>query len=257
MAEPAALICEEIDSVAVFTLNRPDRLNALTPALVDELRDGIRAVQSRGKARALVITGAGRGFCAGQDVSGLAGWDAGQLLRERYHPLLLALRDLEIPVLAAVNGVAAGVGFSLALACDVRVACASARFVTAFERIGLVPDGGLTYTLAAMVGMGRALEWLLLGRSLSAQEALEAGLVTRVVEDPQFPAAWREMAQQLAAGPRSLGYTRRLLWGIAGRSLSEHLEEEARLQSLAGASKDAREGIQAFLEKREPVFRGR
>lgn len=256
MAEPA-LLYEEMESLAVLTLNRPDRLNALTPALVEELRGRLETIQARGRVRAVVLTGAGRGFCAGQDVAALGGWDAGQLLRERYHPLLLTLRDLEIPVVAAVNGVAAGVGLSLALACDVRIACASARFVTAFERIGLVPDGGLTYTLSAMVGLGRAMEWLLLGRTLSAEEALQAGLVSRVVDDDRFASAWQELARQLAAGPRSVGYTRRLMWGLAWRSFAEHLQEEARLQSLAGATGDAREGIQAFLEKRTPVFRGR
>ena len=246
---------ERSDGVAVLTLNRPQRLNSFTPSMLEALGEHLREVASDPDVRVLVFTGAGRAFSAGQDLSVMAGASGDGFLERYYNPLVLALRQLAVPVIAAVNGVAAGAGLSLALACDLRLAAASARLVTAFEAVGLVPDTGLSYFLPRLVGLGRAMEWLLLGRTLSAAEALAAGLVNEVVADEAFEARWRELAGRLAAGPRGLGLTRQLLSRSLDRSLPEQLQEEARLQARALQTQDAREGLQAFLEKRRPVFR--
>jgi 2-(1,2-epoxy-1,2-dihydrophenyl)acetyl-CoA isomerase len=246
-------------AVLTITLNRPDVLNAfnadlhraLSAALTDAQADDVRAV---------VITGAGRGFCVGQDLTEFreAPGDIGERLRGNYHPNILALRRLEKPVLAAVNGPAAGAGLSFACACDLRLAAATATFVPAFINIGLVPDSGSTYFVRRLLGTARAFEWMTSGRRLGVVEALEWGLVSEVVEDEKLAERAAERAAQLAAMPtRGVGLTKRLFDHAENATLEEQLELEARLQTAATKTADFREGVDAFLEKREPRFEGR
>jgi 2-(1,2-epoxy-1,2-dihydrophenyl)acetyl-CoA isomerase len=246
-------------AVLTITLNRPDVLNAfnadlhraLSAALTDAQADDVRAV---------VITGAGRGFCVGQDLTEFreASGDIGERLRGNYHPNILALRRLEKPVLAAVNGPAAGAGLSFACACDLRLAAASATFVPAFINIGLVPDSGGTYFVRRLLGTARAFEWMTSGRRLSAAEALDWGLVSEVVEDEKLAQRAAERAAELAAMPtRGVGLTKRLFDHAENATLEEQLELEAQLQTAATQTADFREGVDAFLEKREPRFEGR
>jgi 2-(1,2-epoxy-1,2-dihydrophenyl)acetyl-CoA isomerase len=244
--------------VLTLTLRRPDGLNALGRELLGELREALAGVGPP-QVRAVVLTAEGRAFSVGQDLGELreASAGVGSLLREGYHPVVLALRSLEVPVLAALNGPAAGAGLSLALACDVRVAAASAVLVPAFAGIGLVPDAGCTHALARMLGPQRALAWLISNRRLDAGEALALGLVDEVVPDEQLPRVAAERAAALAAGPtRAIGLTKRLLNGALEVPLEEQLEREARAQEQAMAGGDFDEGVAAFLEKRPPRFRG-
>jgi 2-(1,2-epoxy-1,2-dihydrophenyl)acetyl-CoA isomerase len=246
-------------SVATITLNRPDVLNALTRSMHEELAGALREAREP-DVRAVVITGAGRGFCVGQDLNEFreGADDIEGRLRASYHPNILAIRSLEKPVIAAVNGAAAGAGLSLACACDVRIGAESATFVPAFVNIGLVPDSGGTYFIHRLVGYARAFDWLTSGRRLTAVEAHAWGLVSEVVEDASLGDRVAELAGTLAAMPtRAIAMTKRLLDGAAGRSLEEQLEFEAQLQAAATRTEDFREGVAAFLEKRPPVFAGR
>lgn len=245
--------------VLTITLNRPDVLNAFNADLHRALAAALKEARSE-EVRAVVITGAGRGFCVGQDLTefrGAAG-DIGERLRGNYHPNILALRALEKPVLASVNGPAAGAGLSLACACDLRIAGESATFVPAFISIGLVPDSGSTYFVRRLLGTARAFEWMTSGRRLSAAEALEWGLVSEVVPDDQLAARARERAAELAAMPtRGIALSKRLFDYAEHTTLEEQLELEAQLQAAATRTHDFAEGVAAFLEKREPRFEGR
>jgi 2-(1,2-epoxy-1,2-dihydrophenyl)acetyl-CoA isomerase len=209
--------------------------------------------------RAVVITGAGRGFCAGQDLSEFEELpDIGDALRATYHPNVLAIRALEKPVVAAVNGACAGAGLSLACACDIRIASDAAAFVPGFIGIGLVPDSGGTFFVHRLLGAPRAFEWMTSNRRLTAAEAHAWGLVSEVVEAEAFDARVKELAEELAARPtRAVGMTKRLFDHAHTATLEEQLEYEAQLQAAAAASGDFREGVTAFVEKRAPVFRGR
>jgi 2-(1,2-epoxy-1,2-dihydrophenyl)acetyl-CoA isomerase len=254
------LVLEVAEGVATLTLNRPEALNALTIRLKSDLISAVRELGRDRGVRAVVLTGAGRAFCAGQDLRERQEPDAPPLgveLRERYNPLIRALRDLPKPVLAAVNGVAAGAGLSLALACDVRIAGESASFLVAFGRIGLVPDSGATWLLPRLVGAAKAAELALLDEPLSAAEAQRIGLVARVVPGERLPEEAAQIARRLAdLAPRGVAYTKRALEQAWDADLDEQLEREAWLQGLAGATEDHREGIAAFLEKRPPRFTG-
>ena len=246
-------------AVQTITLNRPDVLNAFDTAMHEGLATALKAARDP-EVRAVVLTGAGRGFCVGQDLRAFEGGpgDIGERLRSQYHPNILAIRALEKPVIAAVNGPAAGAGLSFALACDLRIASDAASFVPAFVNVGLVPDSGGSFFAVRLLGQARAFEWLTSGRKLSAAEAQAWGLVSEVVEADRLAARAAELAATAAAMPtRGIGMTKRLLDGASTRTLGEQLELEAQLQTVATQSEDFAEGVASFLEKREPRFRGR
>jgi len=245
-------------AVQTVTLNRPETLNAFTRAVHVGLRAALKDARDP-DVRAVVITGAGRGFCSGQDLTEFGEMpDVGAGLRATYHPNVLAIRALEKPVIAAVNGVCAGAGLSLACACDLRIASDAAFFVPGFAGIGLVPDAGGTYFVQRLLGTSRAFEWMASNRRLPAAEAHAWGLVSEVVAADAFPARVAELAASLAAGPtRAIGMTKRLFDHAATATLEEQLELEAQLQAAAAAGEDFREGVAAFVEKRPPEFRGR
>jgi 2-(1,2-epoxy-1,2-dihydrophenyl)acetyl-CoA isomerase len=245
-------------AVQTITLNRPDVLNALDLAMHERLAAALdRAAQP--DVRALVITGSGRGFCVGQDVGEFPRDAAavGELLSRHFNPAIRALCGLPKPVIAAINGPAAGAGLALALACDLRLAAASASLVPAFGRIGLVPDSGLSHTLPRLIGSAAAFDWMVSGRRIAAPEAEAMGLVTRVVEDAALAAETAALATELAAGPTAaIGLTKQLIGRSLESSLDDQLAEEARLQAFAAAGDDFGEGVAAFLEKRPPRFTG-
>jgi 2-(1,2-epoxy-1,2-dihydrophenyl)acetyl-CoA isomerase len=245
--------------VATLTLNRPDALNALNAPLRRELLAAVKSAARDDVVRAVVITGAGRGFCAGADLRGGSGErDFRRVLAAEYNPLIEAIRACPKPVIASVNGVAAGAGMSLALAADLVIAAEEARFVPAFHRIGLVPDSGLGRTLVRALGRHRAFAILAGERQLSATEARDVGLVATVVPATELAAETGRLSARLAAGPaRGLALTKRLLARAEDATLAETLEAEAGLQELAGRSEDHAEGVAAFAEKRDPSFRGR
>jgi 2-(1,2-epoxy-1,2-dihydrophenyl)acetyl-CoA isomerase len=256
------------DGVGVLTLQRPDKLNSFTARMHEELRDAFTAiegaVQDEPALRALVLTGAGRAFCAGQDLAERnidpAGPppDLGASLRLNYNPLVRRIAALPIPVVAAVNGVAAGAGASLALACDLVLAARSARFVQPFCRLGLVPDAGGTWMLPRLVGMARAKGLAFLGEPLSAEQALQWGLIWQVVEDDQLLATACGLAGRLARqATRSFALQKQAFAASLGNTLAQQLELEAELQTQAGRTQDFAEGVRAFLERREPLLRGR
>ena len=249
------------DAVATLTLNRPDRLNSFNEAMHADLRGAI--AEAKANARALLITGAGRGFCAGQDLTDRAGQqsgsiDAGSSLERNYNPLVKSLRDLEMPVIAAVNGVAAGAGASLALACDLVLAARSAYFLQAFCHIGLIPDAGGTYALPRLVGQARAMGLAMLGDRLPAEQAERWGLIWKCVDDGQLMPEAGALAKRLAAGPtRGLALIKQAIRAGVQNSLDEQLALEARLQAVANKTEDFREGVAAFIAKRPARFQGR
>ena len=241
-------------AVLTITLNRPEVLNAFNAAMHKALAAALKEAADA-EVRAVVLTGAGRGFCVGQDLTEFreAPGDIGSRLRGNYHPNVLAIRRLEKPVIAAVNGAAAGAGLSIACVCDIRVAADSASFVPAFINIGLVPDSGGSFFVTRLLGYARAFEWMTSGRKLTAAEAHAWGLVSEVVEDDTLPQRAADLASQLAAMPtRGVGMTKRLFDRALTNTLDEQLELEAQLQTAATQTDDFREGVAAFLEKREP-----
>jgi 2-(1,2-epoxy-1,2-dihydrophenyl)acetyl-CoA isomerase len=248
------------DSIATLTLDRPDALNALTVAMKEELLAAFRSIGRDRSVRAVILTGAGRAFCAGQDLKERLEPDAAPLaieLRERYNPIIRAMRSIDQPIIGAINGVAAGAGASLAFACDVRFAAEGASFVLAFGRLGLVPDSGATWLLPRLVGPARAAELALLGDTLSAADAERCGLVSRVIPAEGLAGAARDAATRLAGfAPRALALTKRALQRAWSVDLDAALEDEELRQGIAGATADHREGLAAFLEKRPPRFTG-
>lgn len=244
-------------AVLTITLNRPDVMNAFNRALHASLREALKDARDP-EVRAVVITGAGRGFCAGQDLTEFS--DAPNIddaLRATYHPNIHAIRELEKPVIAAVNGACAGAGLSLACACDVRIAADTAFFVPGFVGIGLVPDSGGTYFIHRILGAPRAFEWMVSNRRLTAAEAHAWGIVSEVIEADAFAARVAEIAAGYAAMPtRAVAMTKRLLDHADHATLDEQLEMEAQLQQAATQTADFREGVTAFVEKRPPSFSG-
>jgi 2-(1,2-epoxy-1,2-dihydrophenyl)acetyl-CoA isomerase len=250
-------------AVARLTLNRPDRLNSFNTVMHAEVREVLGGLNGS-DARVLVLTGAGRGFCAGQDLGdravaadGIAA-DLGESIEKNYKPLVMALRSLQMPVIAAVNGVAAGAGANIALACDLVIAARSASFVQAFSKLGLVPDSGGTWWLPRLVGHARAMGLTLLGDKLPAEQAVQWGLIWRCVEDAELSAVVDGLATQLAAAPtRGLARTKQALYEGWGRTLEDQLDIERDYQRELGRTADYAEGVAAFTQKRPPQFTGR
>lgn len=244
------------------TLNRPDRLNAFNPALHQGLAAAMAQAESDSSIRCLLVTGAGRGFCAGQDLTerdlkSARDVDLGGRLEAWYNPLIKRMQALEKPIVCAVNGVAAGAGANFALACDIVLAARSASFIQAFVKIGLVPDCGGTYFLPRLAGTQRAMALAMTGDRLAAEDAERMGLVWKVFDDDQLMAEATRLARALATGPtRSLGLIKRGIYASAGNTLAAQLDLERELQREVGRGSDYREGIAAFLEKRPPAFKG-
>jgi 2-(1,2-epoxy-1,2-dihydrophenyl)acetyl-CoA isomerase len=257
------ILFEITGRVGRLTFNRPDRLNSFTTAMHAEVRDAIGRLVPGG-ARVLVLRGAGRGFCAGQDLNdravapGSRPVDLGESIERNYKPLMLALRALPMPVIAAVNGVAAGAGANIALACDIVIAARSASFIQSFSKLGLVPDSGGTWTLPHLAGNARALGLALLGDKLPAAQAAEWGLIWRCVDDAEFDVAVDDTAAQLAAGPtRGLAATKQAIHAAWGLPFEAALDNERDWQRELGASSDYAEGVAAFGAKRAARFTGR
>ena len=261
---PAKVTTKVEDGVGIITLNDPATLNAAGVDLMDGLVDAFQTHVADPAVRAIVITGEGRGFCSGANLSGRGGSGRAtdpsdgpnQALLRTYNPFVSLVRRSPKPLVAAVNGVAAGVGVSLALVCDLVVAAESAYFLLAFSRIGLVPDGGATWLLPRLVGKARAMELMLLGEKLPAASAEQWGLINRCVPDADLMPKAMELARALASGPASLGMTRNLVWESLDAPWHLQLEAEAYAQGAAGRTSDAKEGVMAFAEKRPAKFTG-
>jgi 2-(1,2-epoxy-1,2-dihydrophenyl)acetyl-CoA isomerase len=257
MVDEQTILYEIASGVATITLNRPQAYNAFTARMHGELAEALKQAERDQAVRCVVLTGAGKAFCSGQDLKDLApGQSFGALVRERFNPLVLRLRGMPKPIIAAVNGVAAGAGMSLALACDLRVAVDTARFVAAFANVGLVPDTGMSYFLPRLIGPTRALELCMTGGTLDAATAYAYGMLNAVASAEEFPAAVRRLAERLADGPASaLGLIKRSLDLGQSSTLEQALDYEMQAQEIAGSSPEYAEGVQAFREKRQPRFR--
>jgi 2-(1,2-epoxy-1,2-dihydrophenyl)acetyl-CoA isomerase len=252
------------DGVATLTLNRPDKLNSFTQAMHEEVRHALHKVGADKSVRVFVLTGAGRGFCAGQDLSdravepGARPVDLGDSVEKNYAPLVLALRALPMPVICAVNGVAAGAGANIALACDIVLAAKSASFVEVFCKLGLIPDTGGTYFLPRLIGNARAMGLAMLGEKLSAEKAEAWGLIWKAVPDEDLAAETQAMARHFAGAPtKGLAFTKQALYASPHNTLQQQLTLECGMMSELGRSDDYREGVAAFMEKRAPQFKGK
>ena len=255
------ILVETHDGLTTLTLNRPEVLNAFNDQMAQEVLAALKAVERDHAIRCLVLTGAGRGFCAGQDLEALRARPEPVSFRrhllDTFHPIVSRLRSLEIPVIGQINGAAAGAGFGIALACDLRYLAASAKFRYTFSGIGLAPDSGISFFLPRLIGPARAFELAATNRAVAAQAALDLGLAEGVFPDADLAAEVRQIGAQLAHGPtRAFGLLKRALNKSAGLLLEESLDYEAHLQEIAGQTADHREGVAAFLEKRPPVFTG-
>ncbi len=249
---------ERVDGVAILTLNRPDKLNSFTPELHRELAAALEEVEGDDAVRAVLLTGAGRAFCAGQDLSALDMAHVGETIEHLYNVLVRRLRLLPKPIVAAVNGVAAGAGANLALACDIVLAARSASFIQAFAKIGLIPDTGGTYFLPRLVGSARAMALVLTGDPIGAEQAAEWGMIWRAVDDAALMDEALGLARRLAAGAtKGLGLAKQALNESLANDLYDQLAAERELQVKAADTEDCREGIAAFLAKRPPRFTGR
>ena len=259
-----AILLDIAEGVATITLNRPDKLNSFTGEMHADLKQAMQIIMADAGVRVLMITGAGRGFCAGQDLSermvgeGKETTDAGNSLEKNYNPLLKQLRALPYPVVCAVNGVAAGAGCNLVLACDIVIAARSASFIQIFSRIGLIPDAGGTYTLPRLVGTARAMAAAMLAEKVSAEQAEQWGMIWKCVDDAQLMNEAKALARQLAGqATRALGLTKRAIYASANNTFEQQLDLERDLQREAAKSEDFREGVAAFKEKRPAKFTGR
>ncbi len=258
------ILVDKSEQIARITLNRPEALNAINDKMGEELNAVLKEIERDGKTRCLVITGAGRAFCAGEDVSGLkeryggsSQPSLGEHLRKKYHPLIQRIRNMEKPIIGRLNGIAAGSGASLALACDIRIASEEAGLKQAFIGVGLVPDSGSSYFLTRLIGPGRALELIMTGRTVNAKEAATMGLVHKVVPAGELDKTVDELAEQLASGPtKALGLSKRVVNRVTNLELPDALEYEAAHQDIAGRTQDHLEAVRAFLEKRKPKFSG-
>jgi 2-(1,2-epoxy-1,2-dihydrophenyl)acetyl-CoA isomerase len=264
-APPQSVVVQTANNICTITLNRPDVLNAFNDQLTTELHEALKNAERDSNARVIVITGAGRAFSSGQDLGDLKtryvpGYVAelGDDLRRRYNPIIKRIREMDKPVIAAVNGVAAGAGCSLALACDMRIASDQASFIEVFINVGLIPDSGSTFMLPRLVGLGKAMELCMTGQKVDANEALRLGIANQVVPAAELHDAVNKLAARVASLPaRAIALTKRLLNQSARNDLTAQLEAEAYDQETAGKTADHHEGVVAFLEKRKPNFQGR
>ncbi|MGY8872977.1 MAG: 2-(1,2-epoxy-1,2-dihydrophenyl)acetyl-CoA isomerase PaaG [Pseudomonadales bacterium] len=251
------------EGIAVLTLNRPDSLNSFNAQMHSEVRSALKEVKKDGSVRCLLLTGNGRGFCAGQDLGdrnvapGSEAPNLGESIEKNYSPMLRTIRSLEMPVICAVNGVAAGAGANIAFACDIVLAAKSASFIQAFCKIGLIPDCGGTWTLPRLVGPARAMALSLLGDKISAEQAEQWGMIWKSVENESLKAEAMAMAQHFASQPtKGLALIKRAIQASANNTFDEQLDLERDLQTLAGRTDDYREGVSAFIAKRKPAFKG-
>ena len=260
MADYETIVFDVADGVARLTLNRPDRLNSFTVQMHEEVADALGSLEG---ARTLVLTGAGRGFCAGQDLADRAvapgqAVDLGESVEKRYNPLIRRLTSLPMPVIARVNGVAAGAGANIALACDVVIAARTAKFIQSFAAIGLIPDSGGTWVLPRLVGQARALGLALTGDPLPAEQAEAWGLIWKAVDDERLDEEVDALAARFAAGPtRGLARIKQMLRESWGQNLDAELDRQRDAMRELGYSDDYREGVAAFMEKRKPSFTGK
>lgn len=247
------------DGVAWLTLNRPDKLNAFIAQMNREIKNALQSASKDEAVRCIVITGEGRAFCSGQDLAEVTEeMDHGQVLRDHYGPMIMQIRQCEKPIIAAINGVAAGAGFSLALACDFRLISERASLINAFIHVGLIPDSGNLYYLSQLVGVAKATELAILGEKVTAEQAVELGLAMRLIETDHWDEEVTEFATRLALMPtKAIGLIKRSLKDVESLSFEQYLEKEAQGQRIAGLSEDHREGVTAFMEKRKPAFKGR
>jgi 2-(1,2-epoxy-1,2-dihydrophenyl)acetyl-CoA isomerase len=265
MPEDNILLVEQKEAVRVITLNRPDKLNSFNDELTFKLQDALKEAEKDEKTRAIILTGAGRGFCAGQDlqsrainVEGGQRPPLGDSIRRRYNPIIVRIRRMEKPIICAVNGVAAGAGASVTFACDFRIVAQGASFIQSFTKIGLIPDSGSTFFLPRLIGFTRALELMYSADKLEAEEALRLGLINKVVQADKLMDEAMDLAKKLSQGPtKAFGLTKRAVNRAVFPDLEELLDYEASLQEIAGRSDDFQEGVKAFVEKRQPVYSGK
>ncbi len=261
MADYSTILYEVKNNTCWITLNRPDVLNAFNEELTTDLHDALKSAEKDDNVRCIVITGAGRGFCSGQDLKSHSGEERRSLkdsLVRRYNPIIRRMRNMDKPIIAMINGVAAGAGCSLALACDMRVMAESASLVEVFIRIGLVPDSGSHWFLVRHVGLAKAFELAALGDKIDAQQALDLGLVNKLTSDDSLQKETEELAQRLAQSPtKAIGLIKRALNKSVHSDLESILEYESYLQEIASLTDDHKEGVQAFVEKRKPEYKGK
>ena len=256
----STILLNKETGVGFITLNRPEKYNSYNREMALAFQSALDDCAANDLVRCIVITGAGKGFCSGQDLSEAMNPTAEEferMVREHYNASIMRIRTIEKPVIAAVNGVAAGAGANIALACDIVLACESATFIQAFSKIGLIPDSGGTYTLPRLIGLQRAAALMMTGDKVTANEAVAMGMIYKSFADADFEAEVKKLAFTLAQMPtKGIGLTKRLLNATYQNSLEQQLELEKHIQMEAGTSYDFREGVQAFLEKRKPIFRG-
>lgn len=265
MTDEKILLTEKKGNVGIITLNRPDKLNSFNDELTFQLQDALKEMEKDKEVRAIILTGAGRGFCAGQDLQSRSiAQEMGQRpslgdsIKRRYNPIVTKLRRMEKPIIAAVNGVAAGAGASVAFACDFRIVTDKTSFIQSFTKVGLIPDSGATFVLPRLIGVTRAFELMLSADKLTAEEALRLGVVNKVVTDEELMKESLALAEKLAAGPsKAFGLTKRAVNKAIFDDLEELLEYEANLQEIAGRSDDFEEGVKAFVEKRPAQYKGK